>query len=44
MEKADQEAHAEKKEGKVPAVEAEEAAEEAVAEAPAEEAEAPAAE
>ena len=44
VEKADQEAHAEKKEGKVPAVEAEEAAEEAVAEAPAEEAEAPAAE
>ena len=44
VEKADQEVHAEKKEGKVPAVEAEEAAEEAVAEAPAEEAEAPAAE
>ena len=44
VEKADQEAHAEKKEGKVPAVEAEEVAEEAVAEAPAEEAEAPAAE
>ena len=44
VEKADQEAHAEKKEGKVPAVEAEEAAEEAVAETPAEEAEAPAAE
>ena len=44
VEKADQEAHAEKKEGKGPAVEAEEAAEEAVAEAPAEEAEAPAAE
>ena len=44
VEKADQEAHAEKKEGKVPAVEAEEAAEEAVAEAPAEEAEAAAAE
>ncbi len=44
VEKADQEAHAEKKEGKVPAVEAEEAAEEAVAEAPAEEADAPAAE
>ena len=44
VEKADQEAHAEKKEGKVPAVEAMEAAEEAVAEAPAEEAEAPAAE
>ena len=47
VEKADQEANAEKKEGKVPAVEAEEeeVAEEAAAEeAPAEEAEAPAAE
>ena len=42
VEKADQEANAEKKEGKVPAVEAEE--EEVAEEAPAEEAEAPAAE